>query len=408
MTPYAVPFVNAIKSAIFTLLIVFAAVLAPADAGSHSERADFDTLTHSGFDHYYRLEYDQAIRDFEKAWETRPDDPKALNHLLEAKLFQELYRYNALDTRLYTKQRFLTSKHVPIDPEVKKRLLELVQQALLASDKRLRSDPKDVQALYSRGVTEGLYSTYLAVAEHLFWQALRQARAARSDHEEVLKLQPGFADAKTLVGAHEYVVGSLSAPVKVMVGIVGIRGDKNKGLRMLAEASKDAAESGTDAKVSLALFLRREERYQEALEVVRSLAHVRPHNFLFALEEGNLLRDAGRSPESIASYRSLLSGCKEGRYPGAHTEMAQFALGEALRGQSQLPEALEAYEAAVATSGYDPDLRQRALLAAGEVFDLLTKRDRALAQYRAAIALDSSTEEADTARKYMARPYKGH
>ena len=408
MTPYAVPFVNAIKSAIFTLLIVFAAVLAPADAGSHSEKADFDTLTHSGFDHYYRLEYDQAIRDFEKASEARPDDPKALNHLLEAKLFQELYRYNALDTRLYTKQRFLTSKHVPIDPEVKKQLLELVHQALLASDKRLRSDPKDVQALYSRGVTEGLYSTYLAVAEHLFWQALRQARAARSDHEEVLKLQPGFADAKTLVGAHEYVVGSLSTPVKVMVGIVGIRGDKNKGLRMLAEAGKDAAESGTDAKVSLALFLRREERYQEALEVVRSLAHDRPHNFLFALEEGNLLRDAGRSPESIASYRSLLSGCKEGRYPGAHTEMAQFALGEALRGQSQLPEALEAYEAAVATSGYDPDLRQRALLAAGEVFDLLTKRDQALAQYRAAIALDSSTEEADTARKYLARPYKGH
>jgi tetratricopeptide (TPR) repeat protein len=408
MKPYPFSFANVFKSAIFTLLIVFATEPALAYAGSRSDKIDFDSLTRSGFDHYYSLEYDQAIRDFQKAWEARPDEPNALNHLLEAKLFQELYRYNALDTRLYTRQRFLTSKHVPIDPEVKNQLLQLVQRALAASDKRLRSDPRDVQALYSRGVTEGLYSTYLAVAEHSFWQALRHARAARSDHEEVLKLQPGFADAKTLVGAHEYVVGSLSAPVKVMVGIVGIRGDKNKGLRMLAEAGKDAPESGTDAKVSLALFFRREERYQEALEVIRSLARDRPHNFLFALEEGNLLRDAGHGPESIASYRSLLSGCKEGRYPGAHTEVAQLALGEALRGQNQLPEALEAYQAAMATSAYDPDLHQRALLGAGEVSDLLTKRDQAVAEYRAAIALDASTEEADTARKHLARPYDGH
>lgn len=381
--------------------------MVPVNAGPAPDKPDFDVLTKSGFGHYYSLEYDQAIQDFQRASEVRPDEPKALNHLLEAELFQQLYRYNALDTRLYTKQRFLTSKHVPIDPAVKKRLMDLAQQAIAASDKRLRSNPKDVQALYSRGVTQGLEATYLAVAEHSFWSALRHALAARNDHEEVLKLQPGFADAKTLVGAHEYVVGSLSTPVKVMAGIVGIHGDKNKGLRMLAEAGKAGGESSTDAYVSLALFLRREERYQEALEVVRGLTRDHPHNFLFALEEGNILRDAGRGPESIASYQSLLHGCKEGRYPGAHTETAQFALGEALRGQGQLREALAAYQAAVSTSAYDPDLNQRALLGAGEVSDLMAKRDDALAEYRAAIALDSSTEEADAARKYLDKPYRG-
>jgi hypothetical protein len=53
-------------------------------------------------------------------------------------------------------------------------------------------------------------------------------------------------------------------------------------------------------------------------------------------------------------------------------------------------------------------LHQRALLAAGEVSDLLSKRDDALAEYRAAISLDSSTEEAETARKHLNRPYRGH
>jgi tetratricopeptide (TPR) repeat protein len=177
---------------------------------------------------------------------------------------------------------------------------------------------------------------------------------------------------------------------------------------MLADAGKAGGESHTDAKVTLALFLRREERYSEAIEVVRSLIEERPHNFLFALEEANLLRDAGRGPESIAAYRVLLNGCKEGKYPSAHVEMAQFSLGEALRGQGQLAEALEEYRAAIGASDYDADLHQRALLGAGEVSDLLAKRQDAVNEYRAAIALDASTEEAEAARKYLEKPYRGH
>lgn len=176
---------------------------------------------------------------------------------------------------------------------------------------------------------------------------------------------------------------------------------------MLAEAGRRGGESSTDARVTLGLFLRREERYQEAIEVIRSLMRDYPHNFLFALEEGNLLRDAGRGQESIAAFQGLLKGCNEGRYPNAHVEMLEFSLGEALRGQVRLPEALTAYQSAAGKSAYDPDLHQRALLASGEVSDLLARRSDALSEYRAAIATDSSTEEAQTARKLLDHPYKG-
>src|SRR5215471_18845411 len=408
MRPYRSRFPRPDKSLVFSLVFVIALGVTPAGGGTPASKSEFDGLTQSGFEHFYSLEYDLAIRDFQKALEARPDEPKALNHLLEARLFQQLYKYNALDTRLYTKQRFLTSKQVPIEPATRKQLADLVDQAMAASEKRLRKDPRDVQALYSRGVTEGLRSTCLAVAEHSFWSALKYALAARHDHEQVLKLQPDFTDAKTVVGAHNYVVGHLSLPAKAMAGIAGIHGDKEKGLQLLADAGKAGGESSTDARVTLALFLRREERYAGALEVVRTLIGEHPHNFLFVLGEGNLLRDAGRGPESITVYKKLLNACAEGKYPEAHVEMAQFSLGEALRGQNQLPEALDAYRSAIGTSGYDPDLHQRALLAAGEVLDLMTKRQDALTEYRAAIAVDSGTEEADIARKYLEKPYKTH
>lgn len=408
MRPYRRPQLTFPRLPFFLLILMVVFGVTLVQAGSPGEKRDYDTLTRDGFRHFYSLQYEEAIRDFQEASEAHPDEPKALNHLLEAELFQELYRYNALDTRLYTKQRFLTSKHVPIDAAKKKQLLELMQSATSASEKRLKANPNDIEALYDRGVTEGLRSTYLTIVEHSFWSALHNALEARNDHENVLRQNKGFNDAKTVVGAHEYVVGSLNTPTKVMAGIVGIRGDKNKGLRLLAEAGQAGGESSTDAKVTLALFLRREERYQDAIEVVRTLIQYYQHNFLFALEEGNLLRDAGRGPESIASYRALLAGCKEGKYPNAHVEMAQFALAEALRGQNRWNEALAAYQAAAATSDYDPDLHQRALLGAAEVSDLLSQRELAVTQYRAAIALDSSTEEADTARRYLDHPYRGH
>src|SRR5512142_2728239 len=51
-----------------------------------------DPLTRSGFEHFYNLEYEKAVRNFERVAEEHPDDPFAVNHLLSAVLFRELYR----------------------------------------------------------------------------------------------------------------------------------------------------------------------------------------------------------------------------------------------------------------------------------------------------------------------------
>jgi len=78
-----------------------------------------------------------------------------------------------------------------------------------------------VEALYVRGVARGLKSTYIALVDKSFLAALRSAVAARRDHERVLQIDPKYVDAKTIVGAHNYVVGSLPMPVKLLAGIAG-------------------------------------------------------------------------------------------------------------------------------------------------------------------------------------------
>ncbi|HEY6253022.1 MAG TPA: tetratricopeptide repeat protein [Candidatus Angelobacter sp.] len=394
-------------TALFLPLFVSILGLTSAFSADGAKNSSFDSYTKNGFEHYYSLEYDKAMADFQKAVEASPDDPRGYNHLLEAVLFRELYKHDALDTSLYTQEGFLNSRQIVLDSAVKQQIKDLVDKAMALSEKRLKSNSQDVQALYARGVTRGLRSTYLGLVEKAWFSALRNALGSRSDHEAVLTLKPDFVDAKTVVGIHNYIVAVLPLRTKILASIIGVTGDKKKGLEYLAEAGKAGGESSVDARVALALFLRREQRNPEALKIVQTLVQEHPRNFLFALEQANLMKDGGKGPVALAAYRTLLDSCKSGKYPDPHVELAQFGLGEALRGQNQYPEAILAYEAAGNASSDNHELRQRALLAAGEVADLMAKREEALKEYQAAIALDSSTNEAETARKYLDKPYKG-
>jgi tetratricopeptide (TPR) repeat protein len=407
MTPYQLNLKVKIQSFFISALFVLGVAGRLALAGDVSKSRVFETFTQSGLEHYYSLEYDEALRDFEKAMEAHQDDAQAYNHILEAVLFRELYKHDALDTSLYTQKSFLNGKQIVLEPAVKQQIKDLTETALSLCEKRLKSNPRDAEALYARGVTRGLRSTYLGLVEKSWFSALRNAVDSRSDHEAVLKEKPDYVDAKTVVGIHNYIVATLPLRTKILASLVGVTGDKKKGLEYLDEAGKAGGESNVDARIALALFLRREQRYDEAFRVVQSLTEDHPRNFLFALERANVMKDGGKGSAAIGVYRVLLKDCQAGKYPDPHTELAQFGLGEALRGQNHYQEAVQAYEAAGNTSSDNHDLRQRALLAAGEVSDLLTWRQQAVRDYRAALALDSSSTEADAARGYLDKPYQG-
>ncbi len=52
---------------------------------------------------------------------------------------------------------------------------------------------------------------------------------ARADDDKVLDLDPDYVDAELVVGVHQYVIGSLPLPIKLMAGVAGIHGSKDKG-----------------------------------------------------------------------------------------------------------------------------------------------------------------------------------
>jgi tetratricopeptide (TPR) repeat protein len=365
-----------------------------------------DPLVEAAFDHFYNMDYDRSIQEFEKVADRHPNDPSATNHLLSTILMRELYRMGAMNTGEYANDSFIGQAHRIAGPKVKERIKQLVENAESLEEQELKADPNNADALYARGVTRAQFSLYTALVERAWISSLRNAVGARHDHERVLELNPNYVDAKLVVGAHNYVVGSLPWSVKAAVALVGLSGTKEKGLQYLREVAGSSGENSVDAKVVLALFLRREHRYDEARAYMHDLAGRYSRNYLFPLEEANLLRSGGHAQEAAAGYRKVWQNGREGKYGALHYEISAWGWGELLRSQKDYAGAAAAYELVSQAPDPDPETLQKANLAAGEMYDLLQQRDLAMKKYQTVLAENGSTPPAERAREHIREAYR--
>ena len=389
-------------------LLLAAAAVGGAEARVHSNPLNADPQVREAFHYFYLLDYPAAVPRFERIHREHPGDPFATAMLLEAEVFQELYRQDLLDTTFYANDGFLTGKHATNeDPKKRDEIFALADEAVREADWRVNKNANDVDALFARGWARSLRCTYVAMVERGFGAGFRLAGKAKDDCERVLKIDPDYVDAKLVVGVYEYVVGALPFPFKILIGFAGITGSKSKGMELLRDDAARGVATKVDASTVIALFLRREGKYKDAIQVVLGLKQQYPRDFLFCLEEANLRKDDGQGMKAVDAYRAIITDSqKPGYFAEARLELAYFGLGDALRGQRHYPEAAQAYEMAAAAKNVGTELKVRTLLAAGECHDLLGERQLALRDYQEAIDAGPNTSRADTARKRMRSPYK--
>ena len=391
---------------VFLLMLAVCLSAAAQQSAPSKQGVPKDPRTDAAFDHFYNMEYDRATREFEKLLEESPNDPFAVNHLMSVILMRDLYETGGMNTGDYTNDSFIGHAPRPTDPKIKARIKSLAQRAEALEDKELKANPDDVDALYCRGVTRAQFAVYTGIIERAWFSALRNALGARHDHERVLALDPNYLDAKMVVGTHNYVVGNLPWSIKVAASLAGLTGSKQKGLEYLREVAHGNSETSGDAKVILSLFLRREHKYDEALGYMEDLAAKYPHNHLFPTEVANLLRASGRLQEAEAQYRKVWQNGREGKYDKLHYEIAAWGLGELLRNEKNFAGAAAAYDLINQAPDPDPDILQKANLAAGQMYDLLNERDLAMKSYATVVAENANTGQADQARRYIKDAYR--
>ncbi|HEX5431675.1 MAG TPA: hypothetical protein VFW83_06900 [Bryobacteraceae bacterium] len=367
-----------------------------------------DRLAAEGFDHFYNLEYDQALADFQKEASVYPDSPEAFNHIAQTVIFRALYKAGALDTGFVADSNpFFHRPPMPMSAADRKLVEDSLARSMDLSGARLKRNPKDIGALYAMGVAHGLRADDAFLIKKAWIEALREVTAERKLHAKVLEIDPGIADARLIEGLHDYIVGSLVFPWKMIGFVAGFHGNKQTGIQTLKLVAEQAKENRVDAAIILEAILRREHRPAEALPFITNLAGRYPRNFLFRLERVQLYGDMGDKTKALAEI-SAIERLKRTDAPG-YDKLSEakihFVRGSLLFRFGDLDQALEELKLADGSGGIDHRSSAVAWLHTGQIYDLKRQRQPADAAYREAMRAFPHSDISSQAKHYISSGY---
>jgi tetratricopeptide (TPR) repeat protein len=367
-------------------------------------------LVERGYDHFYNLEYPEAIADFERAIAAAPAVPDYHNHLAHAIVFQEMYRNGALESELVSgNNSFLRRAKMNPAPATEKRFLDEVARSMQLCEARLRVNPNDTAALYAEGIAYGLRSDYFWVVKKSWRDSLSDATAARRLHSRILQLDPGNVDARMVEGLHDYIVGSLPWHWRMFGFLVGIHGDKERGIRTVQEVARNGKDDKLDATIFLCALYRRENRPKLAVPLIQDLMQRFPRNYILRLELAEMYSMSNDKNDALATLAQV-SDLKAHHAPGFDRlawEKIYYQEGVIQFWYRDLDQALENL-AKVAAHSADVDLSTGAYtyLRMGQIYDMTHRRALAVESYRKAIAYAPEADASQEAGKYLSTPYR--
>ena len=369
-----------------------------------------ESLAAEGFDHFYNLEYDQAIADFEQAIARNPNSPDLHNHLAQALVFREMYRDGALESELVSgTNSFLRRPKLNPAPETEKRFLDEIGKAMALSGARLAKNPNDTGALYALGISYGLRSDYYWVVKKAWHDSLKDATAARRLHTRLSELEPNNVDARLVEGLDDYIVGSLPWGWRMLGFLVGIHGDREKGIRTVQDVARNGKLDRIDAEIFLCALDRRENQPRQAIPLIEDLIRRFPRNFLLRLELSQMYSVAGDKTHALEAAEEVAQ-LKTRHAPGYDRvpwEKIYFQEGTIEFWYDDLDRALENMKkVAAASEEVDLNTGASAYLRMGQIYDMTRRRGEALEAYRKAIAYAPQAEAAQEARRYLSTPYR--
>lgn len=265
----------------------------------------------AAFERLYNLDFEQAILLLEKDCLRDPSEPDHQNNVAYAILCRTLFLADALDSSVaLSVAAFLHRPKVWMEAGDRARFHAALAKAEQAAKLRQAKDPNRADALYALGVSQSHRANLALLVDKEWRVALKTGGEARTLHTQALAKDKNFVDAMLVPSFHEYIVGSLPIYLKALGFLAGFSADKEKGINGLRTVARYGLRTKLEAQVLLALVEHREERPNNAVEIMRGLEQEFPTNHLYRKEVAGLLLAAKKKEEARLEF----SGLEDSRY----------------------------------------------------------------------------------------------
>jgi hypothetical protein len=373
---------------------------------SFESHADINQVNDSlppAIEHLRNLEYDAAKAQLRTCVDAHPSDLQAWNYLAIATLYDEMFERGVLESGVYGEggDIFKPSK-VAVAPSFQQELFSILDKSQQLAEERLKSDPKDKDAMYWAGVGHGTRATYHFALRKEYLSALHEATAAYNYHSDLLKLDADYVDSYLVVGVNNYVVASLPWYFKVFASMTGRHGDRAEGLRQVKRVTEQGNYAREDSKLMLAVLYQREKMYAPALSLYQEMAHSFPRNYLLQYEVSNLLGTTNDWKSAAQSYDSILAKHRAGDtgYENVPIAKVLYKSGQSYEHLQQGETALSRYLEAGALPGTGRYIYLSGF-AAANLYVRQQRPDAACALYQQVATGMPDTEEGKASRRAL-------
>jgi hypothetical protein len=269
--------------------LLLAGLLVCGPAVSATDSVSRGVSLDSGFHFLYDLDFDNAHKTF-AAWQQQyPDNPLGPACEAAALLFSEFNRLGVLESQFYQDDKaFQARQQFTPDPTVRVRFNAALDQAEKWAQARLAKNAKNRDALFALTLASGLRADYAALIEKRNLASLHFTKQATAWAQQLLAVDPECYDAHLATGVSQYIVGSMSAPVRWLVRLGGVSGDKEAGIRELQVTAEHGQYLAPFARILLAIAYVRDRDKPRARDLLVALQRDFPQNPLFGREISRL------------------------------------------------------------------------------------------------------------------------
>jgi hypothetical protein len=233
----------------------------------------------------YNLDFSGAQKDF-SAWESQhPDDPVGPVSEAAGYLFSEFNRLGVLEAQFFENDEAFYARSKPNpDPAARSHFHAALDHSHALARSSLTKNPKDQNALFALTLASGLQADYAALIEKRNLASLHFTKEASAWAQQLLAICNDCADVLLATGFSKYIIGSMSTPVRWLLRMGGLPGDKQAGIADLQMTAQHGRYLAPLARVLLAIAYVRDKNKDRALELLTSLRTQFPANPLFPRE----------------------------------------------------------------------------------------------------------------------------